>query len=292
LSNISPAFDSLQALQAACRPLPVAGRAVSRLVVAGATGALGSEVLRRLAGSGVFSQTAVLTAEPMIAGLAQVTLVRSGPGAIDSWPVCALAETGVVMFEPPRLHHDRERAFWTPALTDLLPLARWFRRCGVTSLVVVVPHSQGRLPDAVKQGLANLDEQAVAALGFERLLLVRSAQRPAAAAPAGLLDKTAAFMLSIVGYMLPAVEQPLRPVRLAEFIALAMQWMPPGTHIASPELLWRAAQNKVTGLFSVGQAPAANGNMQAFVKAWLNAPVAAQIPAKGLAVAKPPINRP
>ena len=41
-------------------------------------------------------------------------------------------------------------------------LAQWLKRCGVHTLVVV-PHAQGRLPDAVKRGLANLDEHALAA---------------------------------------------------------------------------------------------------------------------------------
>ncbi|MDB5891629.1 MAG: hypothetical protein JWP47_2460 [Polaromonas sp.] len=263
--------------------------------MAGGTGALGSEVLRRLAGSGAFAQTAVLTTEPMTTGLSQVSLVRTEAGAIDDWPSRALAETGIVMFEPPRLYHDRERAFWTPAPEDLLALARWLKRCGVTTLAVVVPHSQGRLPDAIRRGLANLDEQAIAALGFERLLLVRSAQKRVAAAPSGLLPRTAAQMLSIFGYMLPAADQPLRPARLAEFIALALQWMPPGTHIASPELLWQAAHGKATGLFGGKAAPTSSGHMQAFVQAWLNSPDAAQPlgePSSHGPAARPPDNPP
>ena len=261
-----------------------------RLVVAGATGVLGSEVLRRLAGSGDFAETAVLTTEPMLAGLTQVDMVAVRTGDIDNWPVTALGQVGVVMFDAPRLRNDRERVFWTPAPQDLMPLARWLKRCGVTTLAVLVPHQQGRLPDAVKHGLANLDEQAVSALGFERLLLVRSAQKPQAVKQTGLLNKLAASMLSIFGYMLPAAEQPLRPARLAEFIALALQLMPPGTHIASPELLWRAAQGKVSSLFGITAGPTTSDNMRAFVHAWLNATLPNPLP--GPLPASPPAQPP
>jgi hypothetical protein len=122
-----------------------------------------------------------------------------------------------------------------------------------------MPHASGRLPDALKRGLANLDEHAVAAVGFERMLLVRSAQKEVTAKHASFLKKTAAWMLSILGYMIPATEQPLRPSKLAEFVETALRMLPPGTHVASPELLWRASQAQ----------PKAGG-MQGIVKAWLN----------------------
>lgn len=227
--------------------------AAPQLMVAGATGVLGAEVLRRLAGSGRFGHTQVLAKEPMATSLAQVSILEV-TNDLQAWQT-ATAQVGVVMFEPPRLYYERERALWTPAPEQLLPLARWLKRCGVHTLVVVVPHAQGRLPDAVKSGLANLDEQALAAVGFERLLLVRSAQKPAAAAPAGLLKKTAAWMLSTLSYMIPATEQPVRPTKLAAFIDLAIHLLPLGTHVASPELLWRAAEQ---------------GDVPLVVKAWLN----------------------
>ena len=125
-------------------------------------------------------------------------------------------------------------------------LFRSLRRCGVHTLVVVVPHAQGRLPDAIKRGLANLDEQALAAVGFERLLLVRSAQKAAPSAATGGLNKVAAWMLSTLSYMIPATEQPVRPSKLAEFIDIAIHRLPVGTHVASPELLWCAACSQHT----------------------------------------------
>jgi hypothetical protein len=116
------------------------------------------------------------------------------------------------------------------------------RRGGVSTLAVVLPHSQGRLPEALKRGLAGLDEHAVAALGFDRLLIVRSAQKPGAPASSGLLRRVASMMLSTFKYMIPSSEQPVRAVKVAEFVALALQHAPPGIHIAAPETVWRAAQ--------------------------------------------------
>ncbi len=214
---------------------------------------LGAEVLRRLAGGGRFAHTQVLAKEPMATSLAQVSMVDV-TGDLAAWQAVP-AQVGVVMFEPPRLYYQRERTLWTPAPEQLLQLAQWLKRCGVHTLVVVVPHAQGRLPDAVKRGLANLDEQALAAVGFERLLLVRSAQKVADSVAAGFLNKTANWMLSTLSYMIPATEQPVRPSKLAEFIAIALEQLPVGTHVASPELLWRAADG---------------GDAQLVVTAWLN----------------------
>ncbi|MBA3595405.1 MAG: hypothetical protein H0W47_16690 [Polaromonas sp.] len=246
----------LQALQSAWRPATAGVAVKPGLLIAGATGALGSEVLRRLAGSGRFARTQVLAREPMSTALAQVAIVPAGGDDIATWPLCPVpVHTGVVMFEPPRLYHDRERALWTPEPDQLLALAQWFRRCGAQTLVVVLPHAQGSLPQALRQGLASIDEQSVAALGFERVLLVRSAQKPKAQAGRPALENLAAWMLSVLSYMIPASSMPVRPTRLAEFVEAALRVLPPGTHVAAPELLWRA-----------GQAV----DMQGVIKAWLN----------------------
>lgn len=246
----------MHALHAALRPAAARAGIKPGLMVAGATGALGSEVLRRLAGSGCFAQTQVLAREPITTGLAQVGIALVGAGAIADWPVWPVpVQTAVVMFEPPRLYHDRERALWTPAPGQLLALARWLRRCGVQTLVLVLPHAQGRLPQALRHGLAGIDEQEVAALGFERVLLVRAAQKPPAPAGASAPEKVAAWMLSVFRYMIPAAALPVRPAKLAEFVDAALRVLPVGTHVAAPELLWRAAQAQ---------------NMHSVVQAWLN----------------------
>ena len=229
------------ALAAALRPARAAA-AKARLLVAGAGGALGAEVLHRLAASGLFAHTDVLVTAPLVLTLprvaaAQVTLAEPG-----TWPPAAeQADTAVVMFEPPRLTNDRERVFFTPLPAQLPALACWLQRSGVQTLVVVMPHAPGRLPDALKRGLANLDEQAVAALGFERVLLVRAAAVPVVASAASLPEQLARWMLSISNYMIPAHDQPVRPARVAEFIEAALRVLPPGTHVAAPELLHRAS---------------------------------------------------
>ncbi len=250
------------ALRGALRPQSAATHGRPGLLVAGATGVLGAEVLRRLAGSGRFGHTQVMAREPMTTGVQGVSILLAADTPPEDWLASAGATVGVVMFEPPRLYYDRERALWTPAPEQLAALARWFRRCGVQTLVVVMPHIQGRLPEALKRGLATLDEHAVAAAGFERVLFVRSAQKGQAPKPAGFFRQTAAWMLSTLSYMVPVSEQPVRPSKIAEFIEAALRVLPPGTHVASPELLWQAAQSSGKGLHVE--------SIHSVVQAWLN----------------------
>jgi len=115
----------------------------------------------------------------------------------------------------------------------------------VRTLAVVQPHAQGRLPEALKRGLANLDEQAVAALGFERLILLRSAQKPKDARLASAGERLAAWMLSITRFMVPPSEQPVRAAKVAELLDLALAHAPPGVHVVAPEMMWRAAQGQM-----------------------------------------------
>jgi len=234
----------IQVLQAANRPGPASSK--PRLLIAGATGALGNEVLRRLVGMNQFETTQVLAREPITDGLRAVSMVLVGSDDPRQWPPCP-ADTGVILFEPPRLYHERERALWTPRPEQLPALAAWMRRSGVLTLAVVLPHAQGRLPEALKRGLASLDEQAVAALGFESLLIIRSAQKPGPAPAGGFLHAVAHWMLSIFKYMVPSSEQPVRAVKVAEFVAMALAMAPSGIHIAAPEVVWRAGQGDLRG---------------------------------------------
>jgi hypothetical protein len=149
------------------------------------------------------------------------------------------------MFDPPRMFYERERALWTPAPQQLPSLGRWLRASGVTTLAIVMPHAQMRLPDALKRGLANLDEHAVAQLGFERLLIVRSPSKPGAASASHPLQRLANWVLAALRYMVPTTEQPVRAVKVAQFVASALRLAPAGIHVAAPETVWQAAQGDV-----------------------------------------------
>ncbi len=241
-------IDPLQALQAARRPLPPTATGPSgTLLIAGATGTLGNELVRRLAGTHRYAHTRVLAREPMQDGLRgiETVLLPSGSDAssMQHWPRIQ-ADVALVCFDPPRLYHDRERALWTPTPEQLPQLARWLRECGVRTLAVVQPHAQGRLPEALKRGLASMDEQSVADLGFDRLLLVRSAQKPVDAKTGSAPQRLAAWMLSVGRFMVPASEQPVRAAVVAQFVDAALRLAPPGTHVAAPELVWQAAQGQ------------------------------------------------
>jgi hypothetical protein len=250
-------LDPLQALQAANRaPPPAAKASAGTVLIAGATGALGQELLHLFAGNGRFARVRLLASEPVRDGMRGVETCIADPAVpFAQWPL-APADTAVVAFDPPRLYHDRERAFWAPQPGDLPALAHWLRACGVRTLAVVQPHDQGRLPEALKRGLANLDEHAVVACGFERVLIVRSARKPADARLANPAERLAAWMLSTLRYMVPSGEQPVRASKVAALVELALRTAPPGVHVAAPELVWQAAQ----------------GDMRAVAARWLGLP--------------------
>jgi hypothetical protein len=119
-------------------------------------------------------------------------------------------------------------------------------------------HAQGTLPEALKRGLASLDEHALAALGFERLLIVRTAQKPTAIGRQNSLEKLATWMLSIFSFMVPSSEQPVRATKVAELVDMALQQLPVGTWVAAPELVWQAAQGDA-------------GQMRQVVREWFGA---------------------
>lgn len=244
--------DPIQVLQAASRS-GISAVAAGRLLIAGAAGVLGGEVLRQLAGSAAFARTRVLAREPIRAGMRSVEAVVVPSDDPAQWPA-EPADTGVILFEPPRLFYDRERALWTPQPAQLSQVAAWMRKCGVRTLAVVLPHAPGRLPEALKRGLANLDEHAVAALGFECLLFIRAPQKPRPQAAIGPAQRLAAFMLSTFKYMVPGSEQPVRARKVAQLLAAALELAPGGIHVAAPETVWRAAQA---------------GDMRASVRQWL-----------------------
>ena len=224
----------------AAPPAPIATR---RLLVAGGGGVLGAAGREQLLGGGHVAAVAVLVTQPLQAalrGLATLTLDalhdRSGGGE----------DTAVIVFDRARHANGREQAFLRPQPQDLPALAASLRERGVRRLVVVTPHAPASLPEALKQGLANLDEQAVVALGFEQFVIVRPAAASARAPAAHPLQRVADWVLAQLQLMVPQRDRPVRAHKLAAFVAglvRALPQAPPGTRVVPPELVWQAAQS-------------------------------------------------
>jgi hypothetical protein len=232
-----------QALKAGRTPVP-AGAGASRIaVVAGAGGPLGSAVLEQALARGGFAQVKVLVTSPVapamrgFQALTLDTLAGSGPAP----------DTGFVVFDRERHANGREAAFLRPDPAGLPALAQRLRAAGVRRLLVVLPHAPALLPHALKHGLANLDEQAVAALDFDQVLFVRSAQAPAEGDLGGLgrLARLGRALLAQLHWMVPQHEQPVRAAKLAALVAALARHLPQapsGTRVLPPELVWLASQ--------------------------------------------------
>lgn len=230
-----------QALAAAARPATRAAGRLPRVLVLGGGGALGARVVERLLAQRRFDAVGVWTVQPLTAALRGLV-----PLPDADWPTFG-ADTAVVVFDRARHANGREAALGRPQPDQLTALATRLRALGVAALVVVVPHASGLLPQALKAGLATLDEAAVAALGFDHLVFMRCAQ---AGSGAGLVApssgaRLARWVLGQLHWMVPATDQPVRTdtvARVAARLALALPQAAPGTRVLPPELLWAAAQ--------------------------------------------------
>lgn len=230
------------ALAAGHRPSPSAPRARGSVLVAGAAGTLGSAVLEQLLATGAFAPVQVLVDTPMRAALRGVV-----PVTLASIDGHAAAETAVLVFDRRRQANGRENAFVRPQPDDALPLAGRFSDAGVRHLIVVWPHAPALLPEALKHGLASIDEHAIAALPFEHVVFVRSAQSAELAPLRSRRARLARWMLSQLRWMVPTHQQAVGPVKLAGFVAGLAQALPsatPGTRVASPEVVWQGAQSR------------------------------------------------
>lgn len=231
-----------EALRAGLARHPAAPGARRRLLVAGGGGSLGAAVLERALGERAFERVTALCVRPMGVALQGLhTLV------VDDFvrPVPLAADTALVVFDRVRGRHGREAAFLRPEPAALPALAAWLHAGGVTRLVLVLPHAPALLPAALKAGLASLDEQAVAALDFEQLAIVRPAGNAERAGGRHVLERLAHGMLSQLRWMVPQREQPVRPAKVAEFalrLAIELAGAAHGTRVAPPELVWLSAQ--------------------------------------------------
>ncbi len=209
------------------------------LLVIGGGGVLGAALLARALACGRFSRVQALVAKSL------ATALRG----FEPLPQAAMggalrADTAVIVFERPRRSNGRDEAFVQPAPQQLAALAAQLRAGGVRRLLVLVPHAPALLPQALKSGLATLDEGRVAALGFEQLLFVRAAQAESGKVARGWLQRLADGWLAQLAWMVPQREQPVRALRVAE-LAVELAWRLPqaasATRVLPPELLWHAA---------------------------------------------------
>src|SRR5213592_1703119 len=231
--------DALRAGHASPRPPRVAGR---KVLVAGGGGALGAAVLEQLLASREFAQVTVLVTRPL-----NTALLGLRPLLWDAQAIASRGDedTALIVFDRARHANRREQAYLRPDPAQLPALAAALRERGVRRLVVVLPHASASLPDALKHGLANLDEQAVASLGFEQLLFMRSAQTRDSRHSDHPLQRVAQWMLSQLQLMVPQRDAPVRVLKVAQFaaaLAARLPQAPPGTRVVPPELVWDAAQ--------------------------------------------------
>lgn len=216
-----------------------------RVLVVGGAGALGAAVLEQLLAGGAFVQVGVLVNQPVSVAVRGLAVVHES--VLDHAGADVSEDTAVIVFDRERHANGREQAFVRPQPDALPVLAAALQRRGVRSLLVVMPHAAASLPEALKRGLANLDEQSVATLGFDHLVFIRSAQMTAGARSARMLQRIADWVLAQMRIMIAQRDKPVRPVKVAQFTAALAALLPEserGTRVVPPELVWEAAQTR------------------------------------------------
>lgn len=216
---------------------------LTTLLVLGGGGRLGSAVLAEALLAGRFARVQALVERPLasaLRGFVPLPVSRlQAPGAIH-------ADGALIVLERARHSNGRDDAFVQPDPAELLPLAQRLHAGGVRRLIVLLPHSPALLPQALRHGLASLNEGAVAALGFEQLVFVRAAQHGRLTASGSWPQRFAGWWLAQLRYMVPQHEQPVRTVALARCVvelARLLPAAPPGTRVLAPEVLWQVAGN-------------------------------------------------
>jgi hypothetical protein len=234
-------LDVNHALSAASRKPPRAVVAPRRAIVIGASGALGAAVLEQLLATQRFERVGALVDQPIQPAVHGFAPLRADELAAFN------ADCALIVFDRQRAANGREAAFVKPEPQTLAALAQQLHAIGVRRLIVVVPHTPSLLPMALQQGLASLDEAAVAALGFEQLVFMRMAQNERGAEGLDAPRRLARWMLSQLHWMIPQREQPVRAqtvAKVAAAIAVLCAQAPPATRVVPAALLWQAAQQQ------------------------------------------------
>jgi len=229
-----------------------AAAALQTVLVAGGGGALGSAVLEALLGSRRFAHVKVLATRALTTAMhgLEPVVVDDFDAELPAPAGAPIAATAVIVFDRERHANGRELAFLRPQPERLATLAQWLHAHGTRRLIVVLPHTPASLPEALKAGLANLDEHATAALGFDQLVFVRSAQKPTGARAGQWLQRLADGVLAQMLMMVATSNQPVRAAKVAQFVLELAAQLPgsePGTRVAPPELVWQAAQMRDAG---------------------------------------------
>jgi len=236
-------IDPAEALTAINRPIHASSATQRRVLVLGGGGVLGSQVVEQLLAKGEFAHVGVWTVLPMQPAMRRLETVPE-----SNWMAFA-PDTAVIVFDRERHANGRDEPFGLPQPADLAALAGRLQGLGVSVLVVVVPHAPGLLPEALKTGLASLDEGAVSALDFSHLVFMRSAQAAGGAgATVSWPARLAGWLLGQLHWMVPQRDQPVRSRTVALVAARLAAVLPgasPGTRVLPPEVLWTAAQGHV-----------------------------------------------
>jgi hypothetical protein len=242
------------AIAAAARPAgPAAERPRSvQALLAGGGGALGAQVLEALLRDGRLHPVSVFTVKPLASlhqGLRAVDYAAWRDSALNP-PYAAPGAPGadavaLCVLDRPRHANGREAAFWHPKPVELLSLARRLHHAGWTALVIVEPVDAAHWPQALREALATGHEQAIAAIGFRHLVIVRPAGDPQARHDRGLA-RVGGAVLRTLRFMIPQSLQPVRMRQIGRIVAALaaeLAQVPPGTRVLGPEGLWQASQS-------------------------------------------------
>lgn len=120
-----------------------------RVLVVGGGGGLGTAVVEQLLAAHRFGIVGVWTTGPLQAAMRRLAAVPEADW--DRWA----ADTALIVFDRARHANGRDDAFGRPDPAALPTLAARLRAAGATTLVVVVPHAPGLLPQALKAGIAS-----------------------------------------------------------------------------------------------------------------------------------------